>query len=77
MDFQTIINFGLTTVSLVVGWFARELWAAVKELKADLAKLREDLPKEYISKNDYRDDIREIKDMLNKLFDRIDHKVDK
>jgi len=77
MDFQTTLNFGLVTVSAVIGWFARELWTAVKELKADLAKLREDLPKEYISKNDYRDDIREIKDMLNKLFDRIDHKVDK
>ena len=77
MDFQTTLNFGLVTVSAVIGWFARELWTAVKELKADLAKLREDLPKEYISKNDYRDDIREIKEMLNKLFDRIDHKADK
>ena len=77
MDFQTIINFGLTTVSLVVGWFARELWAAVKELKADLAHLREELPKQYLAKDDYRDDIREIKNMLNKLFDRIDHKADK
>ena len=77
MDFQTIVNFGLTTVSLVVGWFARELWAAVKELKADLAHLREELPKQYLAKDDYRDDIREIKDMLNKLFDRIDHKADK
>ena len=77
MDFQTALNFGLVTVSSVIGWFARELWTAVKELKADLAKLREDLPKEYISKNDYRDDIREIKEMLNKLFDKIDHKADK
>ena len=77
MDFQTIVNFGLTTASLVVGWFARELWAAVKELKADLAHLREELPKQYLAKDDYRDDIREIKDMLNKLFDRIDHKADK
>ena len=77
MDFQTIVNFGLTTASLVVGWFARELWAAVKELKADLAHLREELPKQYLAKVDYRDDIREIKDMLNKLFDRIDHKADK
>ncbi len=77
MDFQTIVNFGLTTASLVVGWFARELWAAVKELKADLAHLREELPKQYLAKDDYRDDIREIKDMLNKLFDKIDHKADK
>ena len=77
MDTQTIINFVLTTVSAVIGWFARELWSAVKELKADLAKLREELPKQYIAKDDYRDDMREIKDMLSKIFDRLDNKQDK
>ena len=60
-----------------MGWFARELWAAVKELKSDLAHLREELPKQYLAKDDYRDDIREIKDMLNKLFDRMNEKADK
>jgi uncharacterized coiled-coil DUF342 family protein len=64
-------------VSSATGWFARELWAAVKELKADLAKLREELPKTYVARDDYRDDIKEIKDMLTRLFDRIDNKVDK
>jgi hypothetical protein len=49
----------------------------VKDLKADLAKLREELPRSYITRDDYKDDIREIKVMLTKLFDRLDHKVDK
>ena len=61
----------------VAGWFARELWAAVKELKADLSKLREDLPRTYVSRDDYRDDIRSIKDMLAKIFDKLDTKMDK
>lgn len=77
MDIQTLLNIVFGLFSAVVGWFAREMWAAVKELKSDLAKLREDLPKEYVTKDDFRDGIREIKDMLGKLFDRIDHKADK
>jgi len=77
MDSQSILNFILSGASLVLGWFLREMWAAVKELKADLAKLREELPKEYIARNDYREDIRELKEMLNKLFDKIDNKADK
>jgi len=77
MDYQTLLNIGLTLVSSVTGWFARELWAAVKELKSDLAKLREDLPKEYIAKDDYKDDIRELKDMIGKIFDKLDNKSDK
>jgi cell division protein FtsB len=77
MDYQSFLNAGLALVSSVTGWFARELWAAVKELKADLAKLREDLPKEYVAKNDYKDDIRELKDMIGKIFDKLDNKTDK
>ena len=77
MDLQTLLNIGLTLVSSVTGWFARELWSAVKELKLDLSKLREDLPKFYVTKNDYRDDLNEIKNMLGKIFDKLDNKQDK
>jgi hypothetical protein len=31
----------------------------------------------YISKDDYRQDIAEIKQMLSKIFDKLDQKVDK
>lgn len=74
---QSIINFILIGISSVLGWFAREMWAAVKDLKSDLAKLREEIPKQYISKDDYKDDIRELKEMLTKLFDKLDTKSDK
>ena len=77
MDSQTLLNLILSSSSLVLGWFLREMWSAVKELKSDLAKLREELPKVYVSKDDYRQDVRELKDMLNKLLDRLDHKADK
>ena len=77
MDSQDLLNFAFAAVSGVLGWFAREMWTAVKELKADLAKLREELPRTYVARDDYRDDIREIKDMLTRLFDRIDGKADK
>lgn len=77
MDSQNLINLAFGAASAVLGWFARELWNAVKELKADLAKLREDLPKQYVMKEDYRRDIYEIKEMLGKIFDRLDNKADK
>jgi hypothetical protein len=77
MDTQYFINTTLGLGFSVLGWFARELWSAVKELKVDLSKLREDLPKSYITKNDYRDDLNEIKNMLGKIFDKLDNKQDK
>jgi hypothetical protein len=77
MDNQSILNLLFSSTGLVLGWFLRELWAAVKELKADLAKLREELPTHYVAKDDYRQDIRELKEMLSKLFDKLDAKADK
>jgi cell division protein FtsB len=77
MNSQDLINLAFGAVSSVLGWFARELWSAVKELKSDLAKLREELPKTYVTRDDYKDDIRDIKEMLTKLFDRLDNKADK
>lgn len=77
LDAQTLLNIFFGLFSGAAGWFAREMWAAVKELKADLGELREGLPRQYVAKEDFRDGIREIKDMLNKIFDRLDNKVDK
>lgn len=77
MEPQNIIDSILGAGLAVMGWFARELWAAVKELKTDLSKLREDLPKTYVSKDDYREDMREIKGMLEKIFNKLDNKQDK
>jgi len=77
MEPQTVINYVLGIASTAMGWFARELWSAVKDLKSDLAKLREELPKTYVTRDDFREDMREVKDMLGKIFDKLDGKADK
>lgn len=77
MNSQDLINLAFGAAASVLGWFARELWTAVKDLKADLGKLREELPRTYVVRDDYKDDIREIKEMLTKLFDRLNSKADK
>jgi antirestriction protein len=68
---QGVLNIIIMTAGSVFGWVLRMLWTASQELKADLAKLREELPKEYVSKDDYRQDVKELKEMISKLFDLI------
>lgn len=77
MDSQHFINVMLGITCAVFGWLARELWTAVKDLKEDLTKLSVELPKTYVTRDDYRSDLKEIKDMLGKIFDRLDNKADK
>ena len=76
MDMQ-ILDWVYNAVLLVGGYLLRTLWEAVQELKADLAKLREELPKSYVARDDYREDIKEIKLLLQKLFEKLESKADR
>jgi hypothetical protein len=77
MDFQSMMNFILPTACAVLGWFCRELWTAVQELKEDLAKLREELPTKYVTKDDFNDRWYEVLKALHRIEDKLDKKVDK
>jgi hypothetical protein len=72
MDMQTIINLSGGAVLSVLGWFARQLWDAVRELQRDLHKIEIDLPENYVKKEDFNDAIREIRDICRQIFDKID-----
>jgi cell division protein FtsB len=77
MDFQTFFNLFGGAALAVAGWFARQIWGAVSELRADLSKLREELPKTYQTKNEFQDGIRELKELLQRIDTKLDRKVDK
>lgn len=77
MENQNLFNILFSLMMGVAGWLFRELWSAVKELKSDLSTLRESLPKDYVMREDYRQDMREVKELLNKIFDKLESKVDK
>jgi len=77
MDSQHLIDFGLGTACAVTGWFARELWTSVKLLQSDLTRLSVELPKTYVTRDDYRSDLKEIRDLLGRIFDKLDGKVDR
>ena len=77
MDSQSLINTSLSLACVVIGWLARELWTSVKLLQSDLTSLSVELPKTYVTRDDYRSDLKEIKGMLEKIFDRLEGKADK
>ncbi len=77
MDLQTIINFLLGICVSLISWFASQMWSAVKELKKDLATLREEIPTNYVNKTDINESFTRIYTMLDKIFDKLDGKADK
>ena len=77
MDMNTIINIVLGVCLSVGGWFVRQMWDAVQNLKADIQRIEIELPTSYVRKSDLDARLDKIDDMLEKLFDRLNSKVDK
>ena len=77
MDYQQIINLVLGTVLATIGWFARQLWDATQNLKADIQKIEIELPTSYVRKDDMSQRFDRIEMLLDKLFEKLENKVDK
>jgi hypothetical protein len=77
MDAQDIINVVIGSVLSVLGWFARQLWDAVQTLKKDMKDLEVDLPTNYVRKVDLDARFDKFESMLNRIYDKLENKVDK
>jgi len=80
MDEQTllwIVNGLLIVSSTVIGWFARQLWDAVKELQKDLGALEVKLAKEYVPYDRLKDALEPIMVALSEIKDTLKTKADK
>jgi len=77
VDWQTMFNAAAGVVAVVFGWLARTLWDAVGKLTADVSLLREEIARDLVRKDDFRDELREVKQMLERIFDKLDGKADK
>jgi hypothetical protein len=77
MDTQALMNVVATVAMGAGGWFAREIWGAVKDLRADLHDLEVDLPKTYVSKFDLDKRMDHIEAMFQRIYDKLDGKADK
>jgi chaperonin cofactor prefoldin len=77
MTDQAIINLIIGAVLSVLGWFARQLWDAVQDLKKDVKQIEVDLPTYYVRKEDLENRLDRIEASLNRIFEKLDHKADK
>ena len=52
MEWQNLINIGAGFLLTIGGWFCRQLWDSVKELKTDIASLRLHMSEAYVKKSE-------------------------
>lgn len=73
MDYQTLFNLAITVAAFFGGWTLNRIYTAIDRLDKDVR----DMPHVYVAKDDYREDLREIKELLGAIFKRLEHKADK
>ena len=76
-DWQQIVNLALVAAFGIVGYFYNQLVMDQKRDRQAINDMRVDLPKNYVSKDDLSGHLNRIEAMLNKIFDRLEQKVDK
>ena len=73
MDYQVLFNGAVVLASFFGGWTLNSITRSLERLDADVRAM----PTTYVARNDYREDNREIKEMLSKIFDKLEAKADK
>jgi hypothetical protein len=71
VDTQTIINLTGGAILAALGWFARQVWDAVAELRKQIHQIEVELPSHYVRRDEFTDFAREIRDISKQIFDRI------
>lgn len=86
---DTIIQFDIGTFLAIIGasisvliigplaWIVRGLIGDVKELKRTSGEFEKEVNREFVRKTDHVLEMREIKDLLRQIFDKLDGKADK
>jgi len=73
VDSQAIFNIVVGIAAFFGGWVLNNITKAIERLDTDVREM----PKTYVSKEDYHRDVDEIKDICKQIFNKLDNKVDK
>jgi cell fate (sporulation/competence/biofilm development) regulator YmcA (YheA/YmcA/DUF963 family) len=73
VDTQVLINVGFGLAGAFGGWILNSISRSIIKIEDRLSEL----PLMYVTRDDYRNDVNDIKKMLDKIFDKLDNKVDK
>ena len=72
MEMNALINLGLTTAIGGLGWWIKTQHAELGRVQILLNKTREEMAKEYVTKQALKDDMTRVFDTLDKIEEKLD-----
>ena len=73
MEVQVLFNIIVGVAAFFGGWSLNQITRSIERLDKDVRNM----PLNYVTQTTYQRDIDDIKNMLSKIFDKLDEKVDK
>lgn len=73
MDNQQLFNLVVSVAGFLAIYVINNLTRTIQKLEDKV----NEMPHNYVAKDDYRSDISEIKSILKQIFDKLDGKADK
>lgn len=67
-DYQVLFNIAFSMAGFLGGWVLNNLTKAIDRLDKDVR----DMPHNYVSRDDWKDAMREVRDEMRTGFDKID-----
>ena len=77
MDWQYLFNLVGGAFMLGVGWWCRQIWDSVQQLKKDVQKIEVALPTDYVRKIDLEARFDKLDITLQRILDKLDQKMDR
>ena len=73
MEYQLLFNIIIAVAGFLGGVLVNRLFGTLDKINEELNQI----PEKYVAKDDFREDMREIKEMLGAIFKRLEGKADK
>lgn len=73
MDNQQLFNMVVCVAGFLAVYTLNNLTRKIQRMEDELRTL----PHDYVQKDDYRSDMRDVKELLKQIFDKLDGKADK
>jgi len=73
VDYQSLFNIAVIVIGALGGWAMGRITKAIDQLDRDVREM----PTNYVSKVDYRNDLHDIKQLLQRIDQKMDGKADK
>ena len=77
MDNQQLFNLVVSVAGFLAVFVFYQVMQRLQRLEDTLSSLEKQLPHDYVTKDDYKSDIKDIKDILRQIFEKLDNKADK